>query len=98
MSILVVLVTLFFAALGFYGYKAIEERAVIAAEKEAAVVAQKATEAAIAEYRDREQGSAMGVSQPTTKQKRKPSELPGLSTKKTSDSSLISRGKKNDHH
>ena len=92
MAIQAVLVTLVFGALGFFGYKAIEERSVNAAEKKAAQVAEEKTELAIAEYRAREQGAALGASQPTTSKKTLSRQ--GKSSKKTSDSSLTSGDEK----
>jgi type IV secretory pathway VirB6-like protein len=91
MAILAALVTLLFAGLGFYGYKAIEERSVAAAEKKAAEVAEAKTEQAIADYRAREQGAALGASEPATGKKKAHGKSNASSAKKTTDSSLIAR-------
>jgi flagellar biosynthesis component FlhA len=93
MAILAVLVTLVFAALGFFGYKSIEERSVAAAEKKAAEVAEVKVQEAISDYRAREQGAALGVLQTATITK-KPGQIRVSSSKKTSDSSLVSRDEK----
>ena len=89
MAIISGLVTLLFAALGFFGYKTIEDRSVSAAEKKAEEIAIRT----IAESRAAEQqGEALSISQPTAS-KKKGSKLG--SSKKTSDSSLVS-GDQND--
>jgi hypothetical protein len=91
MAILSALVTLLFAALGFFGYKSIEERSINAAEKKAEEIALKT----FAESRATEQGAALGFNQPAASKKKGPKPVGSRSSKKTSDSSLIS-GEQND--
>jgi predicted negative regulator of RcsB-dependent stress response len=88
MSILAVLVSFVFAALGFFGYKTIEERSVSAASEKAAQIAAAKTDEEIERFRENAQALALSVSQPPAEKKKRSGT--GKSVKKTTDSALRS--------
>jgi hypothetical protein len=96
MSVLTVLVSLVFAGMGFYGYKAIEEKSVSASEAKASQIAKEKVEEELERFRSQAQGLALSLSQPPPEKKKRPGKVsPG---KKTTDAALGSARESDDDH